>query len=599
MSSPTDITKKNNYIENSIFKFQPDIILKGDVYGTDYDYKYNINTNKSSQYQDFCVTSIAKIDIGKIKTSFSEYLKYTNYDKELLNKELRKKYLLQLFTNKFLLNKILNSKTNTFLIIDDLIENNYKIIQDNEKKITKQYEILKPINTDITRLESRKSSVEKKKQHDDSKKKNEVETQRKNLLKDLDKVKKNRETLLKTLTESIGIRETIKDDKKNRSELLKLNSKIETTKQTIKEDDKTIISLEKKIKTLEGKSEKEKKTSELDNINRLLEEYIKNKDDITKIIKELESQNDSLNKAVREKNREILQHNIKILISEIFPPNSFYFLNSNKLKIINQPSNEKNFNIRIIQPIELPSINIEKLQNEFISKYVADNIFKLYREKLIISGSSKVSPNFKITKEMENTKEYRDLKSQLNKEGFEKFNKDRSKIIDKEKEKIIEKYQLTINREKIDKIKKLTEEREKETDQNLKEEINSKIEQLQKEKEEPSINFKEKDNLLIPIIDLKKGTNIKVSITLEVRITYETKTGKQLIQRVKDNVKFSCKNRRNKIKAMLNNAASRKIFKIEKSGRYISNFKTKKGGKKIKKKTKQKSYKKNKKRYFI
>ena len=588
MSSPTDITKKNNYIENSIFKFQPDINLKGDVYGTDYDYKYNINTNKSSQYQEFCVTSIAKIDIAKIKSSFSEYLKYTNYDKELLNKELRKKYLLQLFTNKFLLNKILNSKTNTFLIIDDLIENNYKIIQDNEKKITKQYEILKPINNDITRLESRKSSLEKKKQHDDSKKKNEVETQRKNLLKDLDKVKKNKETLLKTLTESIGIRETIKDDKKKRSELLKLNSKIETTKQAIKEDDKTIISLEKKIKTLEGKSEKEKKTSELDNINRLLEEYIKNKDNITKIIKELESQNDSLNKAVREKNREILQHNIKILISEIFPPNSFYFLNSNKLKIINQPSNEKNFNIRIIQPTELPSINIEKLQNEFITKYVADNILKLYREKLIISGSSKVSPNFKITKEIENTKEYRDLKSQLNKEGFEKFNKDRSKIIDKEKEKIIEKYQLTIKREKIDKIKKLTEEREKETDQNLKEEINSKIEQLQKEKEEPSINFKEKDNILIPTVDLKKGTNIKVSITLEVKISYETKTGKQLIQRVKDNVKFSCKNRRNKIKAILNNAASRKIFKIEKSGRYISNFKTKKGGKKIKKKTKRK-----------
>ena len=588
MSSPIDITKKNNYIENSIFKFQPDIILKGDVYGTDYDYKYNINTNKSSQYQDFCVTSIAKIDIAKIKSSFSEYLKYTNYDKELLNKELRKKYLLQLFTNKFLLNKILNSKTNTFLIIDDLIENNYKIIQDNEKKITKQYEILKPINNDITRLESRKSSLEKKKQHDDSKKKNEVETQRKNLLKDLDKVKKNKETLLKTLTESIGIRETIKDDKKKRSELLKLNSKIETTKQAIKEDDKTNILLEKKIKTLEGKSEKERKTSELDNINRLLEEYIKNRDDITKIIKELESQNDSLNKAVREKNREILQHNIKILISEIFPPNSFYFLNSNKLKIINQPSNEKNFNIRIIQPTELPSINIEKLQNEFITKYVADNILKLYREKLIISGSSKVSPNFKITKEMENTKEYRDLKSQLNKEGFEKFNKDRSKIIDKEKEKIIEKYQLTIKREKIDKIKKLTEEREKETDQNLKEEINSKIEQLQKEKEEPSINFKEKDNILIPTIDLKKGTNIKVSITLEVRISYETKTGKQLLQRVKDNVKFSCKNRRNKIKAMLNNVASRKIFKIEKSGRYISNFKTKKGGKKIKKKTKRK-----------
>lgn len=588
MSSPTDITKKNNYIENSIFKFTPDIILKGDVYGTDYDYKYNINTNKSSQYQDFCVTSIAKIDIQKIKSNFSSYLKYTNYDKELLNKEIRKKYLLQLFTNKFLLNKILNDKNNSILIIEPTIERAFENIQDNEKKITKQYEILKPINNDITRLESRKLSLEKKKQHDDSKKKNEVETQRKNLLKDLDKVKKNKETLLKTLTESIDIRETIKDDKKKRNELLKLNSKIETTKQGIKEDDKTIISLEKKIKTLEDKSEKEKKTSELDNINRLLQEYIKNKDDITKIIKELESQNDSLNKEIREKNREILQHNIKILITEIFPPNSFYFLNSNKLKIINQPSNEKNFNIRIIEPTELPSINIEKLQNEFISKYVADNILKLYREKLIISGSSKVSPNFKITKEMENTKEYKDLKSQLNKEGFEKFNKDRSKIIDREKEKIIEKYQLTIKREKIDKIKKLTEEREKETDKNLKEEINNKIEQLQKEKEEPSINFKEKDNILIPLVDLKKGTNIKVSITLEVRITYETKTGKQLIQRVKDNVKFSCKNRRNKIKAMLNNAASRKIFKIEKSGRYISNFKTKKGGKKIKKKTKRK-----------
>lgn len=592
MSSPADITKKNNYIENSIFKFQPDIILKGDVYGTEYDYKYNINTNNSSQYSDFCVTNIAKIDIQKIKSNFSLYLKYTNYDKELLNKDVRKKYLLQLFTNKFLLNKILNDKNNTILIIEPTIETSIKNVQDNEKKITKQYEILKPINNDITRLETRKSSLEKKKQHDDSKKKNEVETQRKNLLKDLDKVKKNKETLLKTLTESITIRETIKDDKKKRSELLKLNSKIETTKQAIKEDDKTIISLEKKIKTLEGKSEKEKKTSELDNINRLLQEYIKNKDDITKIIKELESQNDSLNKALREKNREILQHNIKILISEIFQPNSFYFLNSNKLKIINQPSNEKNFNIRIIQPTELPSINIEKIQNEFITKYIADNILKLYREKLIISGTSKVSPNFAITKGMENTKEYRDLKSQLNKEAFEKFNKDRNKIIDKEKEKIIEKYQLTIKREKIEQIKKLTEEREKETDQNLKEEINSKIEQLQKEKEEPSINFKEKDNLLIPIIDLKKGTTIKVSITIEVRITYETKTGKQLIQRVKDNVKISCKNRRNKIKAMLNNAASRKIFKIEKSGRYISNFKTKKGGKKIKKKTKRKPYRK-------
>ena len=144
MSSPTDITKKNNYIENSIFKFQPDIILKGDVYGTDYDYKYNINTNKSSQYQDFCVTNIAKIDIQKIKSNFSSYLKYTNYDKELLNKDLRKKYLLQLFTNKFVLNKILNDKNNTILVIEPTIETKFKTIQDNEKKITKQYEILKP-----------------------------------------------------------------------------------------------------------------------------------------------------------------------------------------------------------------------------------------------------------------------------------------------------------------------------------------------------------------------------------------------------------------------------------------------------------------------
>ena len=592
MSSPTDISKKNNYIENSIFKFQPDIILKGDVYGTDYDYKYNINTNKSSQYQEFCVTNIAKIDIQKIKSNFSLYLKYTNYDKELLNKDLRKKYLLQLFTNKFVLNKILNDKNNTILVIEPTIETSIKSIQDNEKKITKQYEILKPINEDILRLETKKTSIEKKRHYDDSRKKNEIENTRKNLLKDLDKVKKNKEVLLSELTKSIDMRETTKDDKKKRSELVKLNSKIETTKQAIKQDDTNITSIEKKIKTLENKVEKENKTSELDNLNKLLQEYIKNKEEILKIIKELDSQNDSLNKLIREKNKAILQHNIKILLTEVFPRNSLYYLNSNQLKIINEPSNEKNFNIRIIQPTELPSINIEKLQNEFINKYIADNIKKLYREKLILSGSSKVSPNFTITKEMENTKEYRDLKSQLNKEAFEKFNKDKSKLIEKEKQKLIENYELTLKRDKIEQIKKLTEQKEKETDSNLKEEINSKIEQLQKEKEEPSINFKEKDNVLIPTIDLKKGTNIKVSITLEVKITYETKTGKQLIQRVKDNVKFSCKNRRNKIKAMLNNAASRKIFNIEKSGRYISNFKTKKGGKKIKKKTKRKSYRK-------
>lgn len=590
MSSPTDITKKNNYIENSIFKFKPDIILKGDVYGTDYDYKYNINTNKSSQYQEFCVTNIAKINIQKIKSNFSSYLKYTNYDKELLNKDLRKKYLLQLFTNKFVLNKILNDKNNTILVIEPTIESNFKSIQDNEKKISKQYEILKPINEDILRLETKKTSIEKKTQHDDSKKKNEIENTRKNLLKDLDKVKKNKEVLLSELAKSIDMRETIKDDKKKRSELLKLNSKIETTKQAIKEDDKTITSIEKKIKTLESKVEKERKTSELDNLNRLLQEYIRNKEEILKIIKELDSQNGSLNKLIREKNKEILQHNIKILITEVFPRNSLYYLNSNQLKIINEPSNEKNFNIRIIQPTELPSINIEKLQNEFINKYIADNIKKLYREKLILSGSSKVSPNFTITKEMENTKEYRDLKSQLNKEAFEKFNKDKSKLIEKEKQKLIENYELTLKRDKIEQIKKLTDQKEKETDTNLKQEIEEKINILQKEKEEPSIKFKEKDNLLTPIVDLKKGTSIKVSITLEVRIYRQIKTGKEALERVKENVKLSCKNRRNKIKGMLNNAVSRKIFKIEKTpGRYITNFKTKKGGRKIKKKTKRKS----------
>jgi len=589
MSSPTDITKKNNYIENSIFKFTPDIILKGDVYGTDYDYKYNINTNKSSQYQEFCVTNIAKINIQKIKSNFSSYLKYTNYDKELLNKDLRKKYLLQLFTNKFVLNKILNDKNNTILVIEPTIESNFKSIQDNEKKISKQYEILKPINEDILRLETKKTSIEKKRQPDDSKKKNEIENTRKNLLKDLDKVKKNKESLLSDLTKSIDMRETIKDDKKKISELLKLNSKIETTKQAIKEDDKSIASIEKKIKTLESKVEKEKKTSELDNLNRLLQEYIRNKEEILKIIKELHSQNDSLNKVIREKNKEILQHNIKILITEVFPRNSLYYLNSNQLKIINEPSNEKNFNIRIIQPTEISSINIEKLQNEFINKYIADNIKKLYREKLILSGSSKVSPNFTITKEMENTKEYRDLKSQLNKEAFEKFNKDKSKLIEKEKQKLIENYELTLKRDKIEQIRKLTEQKEKETDTNLKQEIEEKINILQKEKEEPSIKFKEKDNLLTPIVDLKKGTSIKVSIILEVRIYRPIKTGKEALERVKENVKVSCKNRRNKIKGMLNNAVSRKIFKIEKTpGRYITNFKTKKGGRKIKKKTKRK-----------
>lgn len=589
MSSPTDITKKNNFIENSIFKFQPDIILKGDVYGTDYDYKYNINTNKSSQYQEFCVTNIAKIDIQKIKFNFSSYLKYTNYDKELLNKEIRKKYLLQLFTNKFVLNKILNDKTNTILVIEPTIETSIKSIEDNEKKITKQYEILKPINEDILRLETKKSSIEKKRQHDDSKKNNEIEITRKNLLKDLDKVKKNKENLLSELTKSIDMRETIKDDKKKRSEFVKLNRKIETIKEAIKEDDKTITSTQKKIETLESKVEKEKKTSELDNLNRLLQEYITNKEEILKIIKELDSQNDSLNKVIRDKNKEILEHNIKILIKEVFPVNSLYYLNSNQFKIINEPSNEKNFNIRIIQPIELPSINIEKLQNEFINKYIANNIKKLYREKLILSGSSKVSPNFTITKEMENTKEYRDLKSQLNKEAFEKFNKDKSKLIEKEKQKIIENYELTLKRDKIEQIKKLTAQKEKESDSNLKQEIEEKINILQKEKEEPSIKFKEKDNLLTPVVDLKKGTSVKVSITLEVRIYRPIKTGKEALERVKENVKVSCKNRRNKIKGMLNNVASRKIFKIEKTpGRYITNFKTKKGGRKIKKNTKRK-----------
>ena len=55
-------------------------------------------------------------------------------------------------------------------------------------------------------------------------------------------------------------------------------------KPSIKEDDKTIESLEKKIKTFESKVEKEKKTSELDNLNRLLQEYIRNKEEILKNI---------------------------------------------------------------------------------------------------------------------------------------------------------------------------------------------------------------------------------------------------------------------------------------------------------------------------
>ena len=212
-----------------------------------------------------------------------------------------------------------------------------------------------------------------------------------------------------------------------------------------------------------------------------------------------------------------------------------------QLKIINEPSNEKNFNIRIIQPTELPSINIEKLQNEFINKYIADNIKKLYREKLILSGSSKVSPNFTITKE------YTDLKSQLSKDAVEKFNKDKSKLIEKEKQNLIENYELTLKRNKIEQIKKLTEQKEKETDSNLKQEIEEKINMLQKEKDEPSIKFKEKNNLLTPVVDLKKGTTIKVSITLEVRIYRQIKTGKEALERVKENVKLSCKNRRNKI----------------------------------------------------
>ena len=190
---------------------------------------------------------------------------------------------------------------------------------------------------------------------------------------------------------------------------------------------------------------------------------------------------------------------------------------------------------------------------------------------------------------MENTKEYRDLKSQLNKEAFEKFNKDKSKLIEKEKQKLIENYELTLKKDKIEQIKKLNEQKEKETDSNLKQEIEEKINILQKEKQEPSIKFKEKDNLLIPIVDLKKGTNIKVSITLEVRIYRQIKTGKEALERVQDNLRLSCRNRKNKIKQMLNNAVSRKIFTIEKTpNRYINNFKTKKGGRKIKKITKRK-----------
>ena len=161
MITPLEETK-NNYVENSIYSFTPNIFLTGSIYGTDYDYKYNKNTNKESSYSELVVNDIAKIDIESIKSNFRNYLKYTRYDNEILTKESRKKYLTYLFTNKFLVQKILNSKDNDILIIDDLIKKNNKQIEENNKKIKQLYENLKPINNDISRLEEKKKSIEKK-----------------------------------------------------------------------------------------------------------------------------------------------------------------------------------------------------------------------------------------------------------------------------------------------------------------------------------------------------------------------------------------------------------------------------------------------------
>ena len=571
-----------NSIEKSIYQIKPQIILKGDVYGTDYDYKYNKNTNINSTSELFSVTDIAKINIDAIKNNFNQYLKFTNYNKEIQTKEIKKKYLLELFTNKFLLSKILNSKNNNFLLIDNVLESNLKIIQNNEKKITENYELLRPINNDIIRLESKKNTLQKKKQHDDSKKKTNVENLRKTLMRELNTYKQNKEKLLRILTQSISDRENLKDDKSKRSELLKINGKIELTKQSIKEEDKNINSTEKKINSLEGKQDAEVKTSELDNINRLLNEYIGNKTELIEKNKTLNEANEKLNKINKDKKREILQHNIRIIIKEIFPYGSIYYLGKNKLKIMNNPADFKNNNIRITYPTLLPSINIQKIQNDYINKYIQDNIKKLYREKLILSGVSKVPVSIKINKEMENTKEYQNLKFQLNKEALEKFNREKDSIIKKEKDKIISNYSTTIKRDKIERIRKLNMEKENESDPKLKQEIEDKINELENISPEQDIEFKEEGDNLIPIINLKKGTKIDVTITLNVKIIYESKIGKKFTQKVRENIVSTCKNRRNKIKSMLNNAASRKIFKLEKSGKYISELKQS-GGKKYKK----------------
>lgn len=589
MTSEKNITSIHSYIENSIYNITPDIILNGDVYGTDYDYKYNINTNKNSNYEDFFVTDIAKVDINMIKSNFRKFLKYTNNEKELINKESKKKYLLEIFTNKFLLKKILNDEKNNILIINSTLLDKYKKIKDYELDIKKEYELLKPINNDINRLQEKKINFEKKKQNENQKIRNEMNRMYRKISNDLEQLMLNKKTLMEQLTETTNMRESIKYDKKKRSQFVKLNSKIETIKGSIKQDNTNIESLQKKIKTVEEKMKILAKSNESENLKELLEEYINKKDYILKKINSFDNDKEELQKDIKSIKKQIIEHNIRILVSEIFTTNSFYYLNEHKFKIINNPSNEKNINIKIIEPIKLPTINIEKIENDYINKYIQDNIKKLYKESLIISGKINIDSEFTITKEMQGTKEYKEIKSQLNKEANKNFSKDKSKIINREKEKIIDSYKNTIKREKIDEINKLEQEKMKETDIDLKKEIQDKIDNLQKEKDELSINFKENNDILIPEVNLKKSTNINVSIVLRVILIHDVTYDKNYLYKLKNNIKYTCKNRRNKIKSMLNNAASRKIFKIEKTGNYISDFKTKKGGKK-RKYTKKRRY---------
>ena len=589
MTSEKNITSIHSYIENSIYNITPDIILNGDVYGTDYDYKYNINTNKNSNYEDFFVTDIAKVDINMIKSNFRKFLKYTNNEKELINKESKKKYLLEIFTNKFLLKKILNDEKNNILIINSTLLDKYKKIKDYELDIKKEYELLKPINNDINRLQEKKINFEKKKQNENQKIRNEMNSMYRKLSNDLEQLMLNKKTLMEQLTETTNMRESIKDDKKKRSQFVKLNSKIETIKGSIKQDNTNIESLQKKIKTIEEKMKILAKSNESENLKELLEEYINKKDYILKKINSFDNDKKELQKDIKSIKKQIIEHNIRILVSEIFTTNSFYYLNEHKFKIINNPSNEKNINIKIIEHIKLPTINIEKIENDYINKYIQDNIKKLYKESLIISGKINIDSEFTITKEMEGTKEYKEIKSQLNKEANKNFSKDKSKIINREKEKIIDSYKNTIKREKIDEINKLDQEKMIETDIDLKKEIQDKIDNLQKEKDKLSINFKENNDILIPEVNLKKSTNINVSIALRVKLIHHVTYDKNYLYKLKNNIKYTCKNRRNKIKSMLNNAASRKIFKIEKTGNYISDFKTKKGGKK-RKYTKKRRY---------